>query len=83
MKRIIYIIVTVIVIAAGSSCASIVTRSSYPVDFGSTPQSAELTIENRDGQPFIRAEQCNGCSLCEVVCPFKAIHPIGEKEAGK
>lgn len=38
-------------LALGStSCASIVTRSSYPVDFNSTPQGADLTVENRDGR---------------------------------
>jgi hypothetical protein len=35
---------------SGTSCASIISGSSYPVDFNSSPQGAELTIENRDGR---------------------------------
>lgn len=34
---------------SASSCASIVSRSVHPVDFNSTPQGAQLTIENRYG----------------------------------
>ncbi len=38
------------VVAACTSCASILTRSFYPVDFNSVPQGARLTVENRDGR---------------------------------
>ncbi len=36
-------------VAVNCSCATIVSRSSYPVDFSSDPQGAQLTIQNRDG----------------------------------
>ncbi len=39
-----------VLVATTSSCASIVTRSAYPVDFNSEPQGAHLTVENRDGE---------------------------------
>jgi hypothetical protein len=35
---------------AFSSCASIVTRSVYPVEFNSTPEGARMTVVNRDGR---------------------------------
>lgn len=33
-----------------SSCASIFTHSTYPVEFNSLPQGANVTVENRDGR---------------------------------
>ncbi|MDR2911998.1 MAG: hypothetical protein LBV38_01670 [Alistipes sp.] len=40
----------VLAVAAGlGSCASIVTRSDYPVAFNSVPVGAQVTVENRDG----------------------------------
>ena len=41
--------IPLLVVILNSSCASIVTRSRYPVDFNSNPQGAHLTIENRAG----------------------------------
>lgn len=41
--------IPLLVVVLNSSCASIVTRSRYPVDFNSSPQGAHLTIENRAG----------------------------------
>ncbi len=41
---------TLLLVVASVSCATIVTRSIYPVDFNSNPQGARLTIENRDGR---------------------------------
>lgn len=32
-----------------NSCATIFTRSSYPIVFNSNPQGAQLTIKNREG----------------------------------
>jgi hypothetical protein len=37
-----------VIALSSTSCASIVTRSSYAVDFNSNPQGAEVAIENRD-----------------------------------
>lgn len=42
--------IAVLVALASTSCASIFTRSIYPVDFNSSPQGAELTVESRDGR---------------------------------
>lgn len=40
-----------LVIAIGStSCATIFTKSSYPITFTSTPSGADITIENRAGK---------------------------------
>jgi hypothetical protein len=50
MKQLKRLVILLVVAAAGTSCASIVTRSIYPVDFNSTPQGAEVEIESRDGR---------------------------------
>lgn len=48
MKRLQYILL--IITAVGTmSCASIVSRSRYPVTFTTNPPGAGITIENRDG----------------------------------
>jgi hypothetical protein len=44
------ILILLAIVAGTPSCASIVSRTSYPVDFNSTPQGAGLTIENSYGQ---------------------------------
>lgn len=49
MKRLKFILFLAAIAAMGSSCASIVSRSSYPVYFESNPEGARVTIENRDG----------------------------------
>jgi hypothetical protein len=45
-----FFILMLVIALSSTSCASIVTRSSYAVDFNSNPQGAEVAIENRDGR---------------------------------
>jgi hypothetical protein len=40
----------IVVALLSTSCASIVTQSSYAVDFNSNPQGSRVTIESRDGR---------------------------------
>lgn len=44
------LILPLLAILLATSCASIVSRSVYPVTFSSDPSGASLTIENRDGR---------------------------------
>lgn len=37
------------IVAGGTSCATIFTKSSYPVTFGSNPSGAKITVINRAG----------------------------------
>lgn len=50
MKKLKYLVILFVIALSGTSCASIFTRSVYPVDFNSDPQGAEVTVENRDGR---------------------------------
>lgn len=47
MKR---FLILIAIVAICSSCATIFTRSSYPITFTSEPEKANLTIENRAGR---------------------------------
>lgn len=49
MMKIIKLIVPLLVVLSATSCASIVSRSIYPVTFNSTPEGAAISVRNRDG----------------------------------
>ncbi len=49
MKQIVSISLLAMVVVLISSCASIVSKTSYPVSFNSVPVGATLTIQDRNG----------------------------------
>ncbi|MDR2891384.1 MAG: hypothetical protein LBV18_07330 [Alistipes sp.] len=49
MKALRFLAILVAAAALSTSCASIVSRNSYPVYFESQPEGARVMIENRDG----------------------------------
>lgn len=49
LKKIVSSCVTVILITQLIGCASIVSKSDYPVSFGSSPSNAIITITNNSG----------------------------------
>lgn len=49
MKKTLQFLCIAIVLSVFSSCASIVSKSSWPVDVVSTPAGAKVTITNRKG----------------------------------
>lgn len=50
MKKAVWIFIAVMLIASVTGCASIVSKSDYPVNISSNPQGADITIVNRAGQ---------------------------------
>lgn len=57
MKKIVYpFLLVVIMIAVLAGCASIVSKSEYPVSISSTPQAADISIVNRGGKVFLLAK---------------------------
>jgi len=67
----------VIVLAIGllmPGCASIVSKSSYPVSINSNPQGAELVIKNRKGK-----EIYNGVTPATVKLDASSSYMKGEK----
>lgn len=49
MKKIFNAILLLAIAAGSTSCATIFTKSSYPITFSSTPSEANITVINRAG----------------------------------
>ena len=49
-------IISVVVVFINLSCASIVSKSNYPVTIGSNPEEASISIANEDGVPVYKGK---------------------------
>ncbi len=74
-----------ILVALGKARASGFSRPTYTVDPSRCRgcmvcykafNCPAITV-NGDGRVVIRGALCSGCGVCEIVCPFNAIKPIG------
>lgn len=54
MKKIFTPFLLTLVLAAASGCASIVSKTNYPVVVTTNPPGASVTIENRDGEQVFK-----------------------------
>ena len=64
MKKILYLsILVVVAIAFLLGCASIVSKSNYPVMISSQPDGAEISIENREGESVFSGKTPTTVSL--------------------
>jgi len=54
MKRTLHFLCIAIALFVSSSCASIVSKSNWPVDVGSSPAGATVTITNQNGAVVYR-----------------------------
>ena len=50
MKNLFTALMLVAILAAGTSCATIFSKSTYPISLGSTPSGASVTVVNRAGR---------------------------------
>ncbi len=83
MKQLISISFLVLVVLFFSSCASIVSKSSYPVTFSTSPTDAEISILDRKGEVVYKGSTPVTVELGAGAGFFKkAVYQVNLKKKG-